>query len=123
LDTQRIDKWLWHARVVRTRTSAATLAERGCVRVNGTRIDAASKLVRVGDVLTIALDFVRILKVQGFSERRGGAPQAQLLYEDLTPPRAAAVVEDRVAVRPAGAGRPTKRERRALDKFNENNDL
>jgi len=49
-DRQRIDKWLWHARVVRTRSAAAALAEAGFVRVNGTRIEAPSAAVRCGDV-------------------------------------------------------------------------
>lgn len=83
---QRLDKWLWHARVVRTRSAAQALVAAGHVRINGTRADAASRPVRPGDVLTIALDSrVRVLKVADFAERRGGAPQAQLLYEDLSP--------------------------------------
>ena len=84
LERQRIDRWLWHARVVRTRGAAATLAGSGYVRVNGTRIDAPSRAVRAGDVITIALDrSVRVLKVRGFVERRGPAGSAETLYEDL----------------------------------------
>src|SRR5215467_10337607 len=87
LDRQRIDKWLWHARVVRTRSAAATLAASGHVRLNSQRIDAASQIVRAGDVITIALDrTVRVLKVAGFAERRGSADDARVLYEDLSPP-------------------------------------
>ena len=83
-DRQRIDKWLWHARVVRTRSAAAALATSGRVRVNGQRIDAASRAVRAGDVVTVALDrTVRVLKVLGFSERRGGAEAARVLYDDV----------------------------------------
>jgi ribosome-associated heat shock protein Hsp15 len=86
LDRQRIDKWLWHARVVRTRSAAATLAASGHVRLNSQRIDAASRSVRAGDVVTVALDrTVRILKVVGFAERRGAAEAARTLYEDLSP--------------------------------------
>jgi ribosome-associated heat shock protein Hsp15 len=120
LDRQRIDKWLWHARVVRTRTAAAALADRGSVRINGERIDAASRLVRPGDVLTIALDRVRVLKVLSFSERRGSATDARVLFEDLAPPRrqeAENRVEAASAIRDPGAGRPTKRERRAIDRL------
>ena len=81
---QRVDKWLWHARVVRTRSGAADLAKGGHVRLNGARIRAASQLVRAGDVLTIALDArVKLLRVRGFAERRGSAPDAQALYEDV----------------------------------------
>ena len=82
---QRIDKWLWHARTVRTRTDAAALVESGHVRLNGQRVTAASQPVRVGDVLTLALDrAVRVMRVEGFAERRGGASDARTLYSDLT---------------------------------------
>src|SRR5262249_29823675 len=85
-DRQRIDKWLWHARVVRTRSAAAALAATGHVRVNGQRIDAPSRAVRAGDVVTVALDrSVRVMRVTAFAERRGGAEAAQELFEDLTP--------------------------------------
>src|ERR1700752_578181 len=69
---QRIDRCLWHARLVRTRSAAAALAGAGYIRVNGARIDAPGRMVRTGDVVTVALDRVgRVLKVRGFSERRG----------------------------------------------------
>ena len=84
-DRQRIDRWLWHARLVRTRGDAAALAGAGYVRVNGARVAAPSRQVRTGDVVTVALDRrVRVLKVRGFVERRGPATAAQTLYEDLT---------------------------------------
>lgn len=84
LDRQRIDKWLWHARLVRTRGAAAALADAGYVRVNGTRIDAPSRTVRPGDVITVALERnVRVLKVTGFRERRGPAGTGETLYEEL----------------------------------------
>lgn len=82
---QRIDKWLWHARMVRTRSNAAALVDSGHVRLNGKRVGAASQLVRTGDVITVALDrSVRVLEVAGFCERRGGAPEARALYRELT---------------------------------------
>jgi ribosome-associated heat shock protein Hsp15 len=85
LDRQRIDRWLWHARIVRTRDAAAALAGAGYVRVNGARIDAPGWFVRAGDVITVALDRnVRVLKVRGFVERRGPASTGQSLYDDLT---------------------------------------
>jgi ribosome-associated heat shock protein Hsp15 len=84
LERQRLDKWLWHARVVKARTSAAALVEAGHVRINGVREKAPGHGVKAGDVLMIGLDrSVRVLKVVGFSERRGDAPAARLLYEDL----------------------------------------
>jgi ribosome-associated heat shock protein Hsp15 len=83
-DRQRIDRWLWHARLVRTRSDAASLAAAGYVRVNGTRIDAPGRMVRLGDVVTVALDrAVRVLRVRGFAERRGAASGDQNLYEEL----------------------------------------
>ena len=116
-DRQRIDKWLWHARVVRTRTAAAALVNTGGVRLNGARVGAASQPVRTGDVVTIALDrAVRILKVTGFAERRGDADAARLLCEDLSPPKPS-MPEPAVAARDAGSGRPTKQERRAIDRL------
>ena len=84
LDRQRIDRWLWHARLVRTRGAAATLAGAGYVRVNGARIDAPSRMVRAGDVITVALDRdVRVLKVRGFRDRRGPAGTGETLYEEV----------------------------------------
>jgi ribosome-associated heat shock protein Hsp15 len=84
LERQRLDKWLWHARVVRARTSAAELVEAGHIRVNGVRERAPGHAVKLGDVLTIGLDrSVRVLKVIGFAERRGDASAARVLYEDL----------------------------------------
>jgi ribosome-associated heat shock protein Hsp15 len=75
---------LWHARVVKARTSAAELVERGYVRINGVRETAPGHAVKPGDVLTIALDrTVRVLKIIGFSERRGDAGAARGLYEEL----------------------------------------
>ena len=115
---QRIDKWLWHARVVRTRTSATSLVDGGHVRLNGERVRAASRPVKPADVITVALDrTVRIMKVAGFAERRGDATAARLLYEDLTPISTAAPAEPVAGERDPGSGRPTKQERRAIDRL------
>jgi ribosome-associated heat shock protein Hsp15 len=85
IDRQRLDKWLWHSRVVRTRTAAAELAESGHVRVNGVRVNAPSRRVHVGDVLTISLHRgVRVLRVAGFAGQRGAGSAARMLYEDLS---------------------------------------
>ena len=79
-----MDKWLWHARVVRTRELAAALTTAGHVRVNGARVRAPAAPVRRGDVVTVALDRdVRVMRVCGFASRRGGAEDAQQLFEDL----------------------------------------
>jgi ribosome-associated heat shock protein Hsp15 len=119
-DRQRIDKWLWHARVVRTRSAAAELAVSGHVRVNGQRIEAASRAVRPGDVITVALDRgVRILKVLAFAPRRGGADAARALYEDLAPdsPTPTGLLNNPLPERDRGTGRPTKRDRRQFDRL------
>lgn len=84
-EAQRIDKWLWHARFARTRGAAQLLAQSGHVRVNREKIASASRLVRPGDVLTLALDRgVRVIRIQGLSERRVDFPTAQRLYADET---------------------------------------
>jgi ribosome-associated heat shock protein Hsp15 len=126
-DRQRIDKWLWHARIVRTRSAAAALAASGHVRLNGARVAAPAKPVKAGDVVTIALDArVRVLKVTGFAVRRGAAEAGRALYDDLTP---AAVEEPGaggaapVARREPGSGRPTKHERRAIARFTRDPDM
>ena len=120
MERQRIDKWLWHARVVRTRSAAAALAASGHIRVNGERIDAPSRAVRLADVVTVALDrTVRVLKVVGFAERRGGPETTRALWEDLAPPQVQAHEPASTApgLRAPGEGRPTKRERRAIDRL------
>src|SRR5580698_2100637 len=82
---QRVDRWLWHARIVRTRDAAASLAGAGYVRINGVNIDAPGRFVRAGDVITVALDrSVRVLRVTRFTERRGPASAGPSLYEDLS---------------------------------------
>lgn len=74
---------MWRARVVKTRSLAAKLAQSGHVRLNGRRIDAAGRAVRVGDVLTIALDrSVLVLEIVDLGERRGPAVEAQMLYRN-----------------------------------------
>ena len=84
MERQRLDKWLWHARLVKARTSAARLVEAGHVRINGVRETAPGHAIKVGDVVTVGLDrSVRVLKVVGFAERRGDAASARVLYLDL----------------------------------------
>jgi ribosome-associated heat shock protein Hsp15 len=82
------------------------------VRLNGNRVDAASRSVRIGDVVTIAFDRVRILRVTGFAARRGSAADAAALFEDISPVPAASAEENSPAA--AVARRPTKQERRDL---------
>ena len=116
---QRVDKFLWFARFFKSRTLAATMVSDGRVRINGARCEKPSTLVKLGDVLTFpAGPHVRVIKVLAGGERRGPAPEARLLYEDLTPPRESLPLEERTpAPREKGAGRPTKKERRDMSTF------
>ncbi len=113
---QRLDKWLWFARIVKSRTLAAKLVSEGHVRVNSTRTDSPAKAVGSGDVLTVSLPRdVKVLKILAPGSRRGPFEEARLLYEDLSPPPSAAADGTlQMPRREAGAGRPTKRERRVL---------
>ncbi len=121
--TQRLDKWLWYARVVKSRTLAAGLVTDGRVRVNRIKIDKPSQSVRIGDVITFTVGpRLRVLKVQQPGVRRGPSSEAQALYEDLTPPPVPAADAPPVtAARDPGSGRPTKRERRLTDRLKPDN--
>ncbi|WP_421696204.1 RNA-binding S4 domain-containing protein [Aestuariivirga sp.] len=80
---QRLDKWLWFARVVKTREAAAGLVESGHVRINGLKTPKPGHAVKAGDVLTIVLNTrVRVLQVEGLAERRGPAETACRLYRE-----------------------------------------
>jgi ribosome-associated heat shock protein Hsp15 len=114
---QRIDKFLWFARFFKSRTLAASVVTGGRVRINGERCEKAATIVKAGDVLTFpAGPRVRVIKVVAGGTRRGPASEAQSLYEDLTPPPEKRPEEPAApAQREKGSGRPTKRERRAID--------
>ena len=82
---QRLDKWLWFTRVVKTRSLAAKLVEEGHVRVNSLRVEQSSRSVKPGDVVTVALEHnVRVMRVVSAGERRGPASEARLLFVDLS---------------------------------------
>jgi ribosome-associated heat shock protein Hsp15 len=85
---QRLDRWLWCARFLKTRALAAKLAGQGKVRINRIPTDKPHARVRPGDVLTFGLGpGVRVVRVLALGDRRGPAPEARLLYEDLDPPQ------------------------------------
>lgn len=110
----RIDSWLWAIRVYKTRSAATTACRAGHVRVNGDKAKAAQH-VRIGDELRIRIaGFDRILIVRQILVKRVGAPLAALAYEDRTPAREPQAM---MGVRDRGAGRPTKRERRDIDRL------
>jgi ribosome-associated heat shock protein Hsp15 len=125
---QRVDQWLWFARITKSRTLAQDLVARGKVRVNRIKIDKPSTLVKPGDVLTLVIGpAVRSLEILAIGTRRGPAAEARVLFHDLAPSPPSAAPQPGVtgvpgeipksAVRPDGAGRPTKRDRRQIDKL------
>ena len=131
--TQRLDKWLWFARFVKTRTLAADIVIAGKVRLNRARVEKPAQTVRAGDVLTLNLNRrIQLVRVLGIGERRGPSAAAQSLYEELTaegdvikpqlpssPLGVAWGPSERSPVRrPMGSGRPTKKERREIDRLN-----
>lgn len=118
-DRQRIDRWLFFTRAVKSRSLAARLVQAARVRVNREKVDQPSRPVKTGDVLTITLERrVLVWRVVAPGARRGPAEEARTLYEDITPPPPAAEASDSVvAPRDAGSGRPTKKQRRDLDAF------
>jgi ribosome-associated heat shock protein Hsp15 len=114
-DKIRLDKWLWYARFFKTRGLSAKQVNAGHVRVNSAKVAKPAHAVGPGDVLTFAQGReVRVVRIVAVGKRRGPAPEAQALYEDLSPPP-----EPKDSVAPApryeGKGRPTKRDRRKLD--------
>ncbi len=122
-NARRLDLWLWFARFFKSRTLATRFVQSGRLRVNNDVIKKAHHNLRVGDVLTFPkADQVRVVKLLDLGLRRGAAPEAQALYEDLSPP--APKREGRkggantvAGVREPGSGRPTKQQRRALDRL------
>jgi ribosome-associated heat shock protein Hsp15 len=120
MDKLRIDKWLWAARFYKTRSLATDEIDKGRVRINALEVKPA-KEVKVGDTVVLRQGpLTRTLLVRGISDKRGGAPQAQLLYEET---QASLNLREQQAeqhkLEPANSqehGRPTKRDRRSIDK-------
>lgn len=116
-DSVRVDAWLWAVRVFKTRSSATTGCRAGHVRVNGDRAKAAQP-VRSGDEVRVRiLGFDRILMVQKLIVKRVSAAAAAECYIDLTPPPPPRETLALAPVRDRGAGRPTKRDRRELERL------
>jgi ribosome-associated heat shock protein Hsp15 len=119
LDSQRLDKWLWYARFFKSRSLATKFCASGKLRINETVVKKAHHALHVGDVLTFPKGpHIRVVRVVDLGTRRGPAPEAQGLYDDLEPPQPRKKTDPRpvkAAQRDAGSGRPTKRERRETD--------
>lgn len=114
----RLDKWLWHARFFKTRSLAAREVSAGHVRVNSTRVSKPAHQVGPDDVLTFPQGrVIRVVRILAIGTRRGPAPEAQALYDDMTPSPETGDSEkiSPAAPRYEGKGRPTKRDRRKLD--------
>ncbi|MEO1139209.1 MAG: RNA-binding S4 domain-containing protein [Pseudomonadota bacterium] len=112
----RLDKWLWHARFFKTRSLATKLVSGGHCRVNSEKVSKPAHAVVPGDVLTFPQSrYIRVIRILTLGARRGPAPEAQALYEDLDPPKS--TPKNSVPDNPKfdGKGRPTKRDRRKLD--------
>jgi ribosome-associated heat shock protein Hsp15 len=117
---QRLDKWLFFARIIKSRSLAQSYIRSGNVRVNDNPVRQSSHLLKLGDRLELSLErSSRILIVLASGERRGPYEEAKLLYDDQTPTPAPNdhITPFEQAMREPGSGRPTKKERRALDRF------
>ena len=117
----RVDKWLWAVRLYKTRSIAAAACTGGKVRIGGDPVKPA-RSVRMGEIIIAATgEITRTIRVVNLIERRVAAPRASACYEDLTP--ASEYEKPRLpnfrplAIRPKGAGRPTKKDRRKTDEF------
>lgn len=116
----RLDKWLWQSRFFKSRSLATNICKARKVRVNGEHATKASQTVTVGDVLTFPqANRIRVIEIKELGTRRGPASEAALLYNDLTPPetREDTAAPETAPSRERGMGRPTKADRRALDKL------
>ena len=115
----RIDKWLWFVRLAKTRTAAQEVCEAGHVSLNGEKVLKTAREVRVGDELGILRGTTRFhIRVAGLADRRVGAPVARTLYEHLSAPENLKPPPERVfEIRAAGTGRPTKKDRRELNRL------
>ncbi|ANK74214.1 MULTISPECIES: RNA-binding S4 domain-containing protein [Ensifer] len=116
---QRLDKWLFFTRLIKSRSLAQKAIEGGRVAVNDERVTQSSFQLKTGDMLELALDRRSlIVRVVGPGERRGPYEEARLLYDDLTPEQPKEKLSAyELATRERGAGRPTKKERRETDRL------
>lgn len=117
---QRVDRWLFFARAVKSRSLAAKLVQAGRVRINRDKATQAADQVRPGDVLTVTLDRrILVYRILDPGVRRGPAEEARKLYEDLSPPAARPDpgADAPLPSREPGSGRPTKKERRDTDRL------
>ena len=126
--TIRIDRWLWFARFLKSRSLAAKLVQSRKVRLNSVVVAKPSVMVRTGDTLTFPQGKeIRVIRIVANGTRRGPAPEAQALYEDLAPKEEKKEEQTsgpstKSFERDKGSGRPTKADRRAMDKLRTSDD-
>lgn len=120
--SQRIDKWIWHARVVKSRNLAQNLITAGKVRVDREKVTSASYKLRVGNVLTVTMErSIKILEVVSFLEKRGSFEIANQSYKDLSPtPDKNETTTTLVTAAIKKNARPTKQERREAIRLKQN---
>ncbi len=119
-ETLRLDKWLWYARFFKSRSLATRFCAERRLRINESVLKKTHQTIRAGDVLTFAKGpHVRVIRVRALGTRRGPALEAQALYEDLAPPPARMKANPEIPAggRDPGAGRPTKADRRAIERL------
>ena len=121
-ESLRIDKWLWYGRFFKSRSIASRFIAKRRVRLNSRRINKSSQLLKIGDILTFSIGAkLLIIKVVGLGSRRGPNKEANMLYLDITPTvplcNKSNTIQGPLRVHKAGSGRPTKRDRRAIDYF------
>jgi ribosome-associated heat shock protein Hsp15 len=120
LSTQRLDKWLWFARMAKSRTLAAQLVQDGKVRVNRAKVAKPAQTVKPDDVLTIVVrGSIQVLKVLAPGLRRGPPAEARQLYEVLSGSGSSSPAHPHPAQRARGTGHPSKRERRLIHRLSE----
>lgn len=120
-ETVRIDKWLWAVRLFKTRSIAAEACKKGTVSVNGTEAKA-SREIKIGDEVRVRHNPVTYhYKVLGLTEKRMGAKLVSEYMKDVTPPENLEILEMQKYMqwseRDRGTGRPTKKDRRDMDRF------
>lgn len=123
MDNIRLDKWLWYARFFKSRTLAGRFCNDGKIRLNQKPVSKANTNIKINDVLTFNInDRVRVIRIENLGTRRGPAAEAATLYFDMSPiiEKKAITTDGPPARREPGSGRPTKAERRAIDKFKDN---
>jgi ribosome-associated heat shock protein Hsp15 len=117
ISAARVDSWLWAVRLLKSRSAATTACKAGHVTVNGDKAKPA-QVVRIGDEVRVRGDGTeRIVSVSRLIVKRVGAAVAVECYLDLTPPPLPKPERDIAVVRERGLGRPTKRDRRDIDKL------